>query len=40
MTAVAMVKVIKQSCFSIEGRGLVKHILGNLNYFRGREERE
>ena len=32
--------MIRQSCFSMEARGSVKHLLGNENYFRGREERE
>ena len=40
MTGAVKVKVIRQYCFAMEARGSVKHLSGNKNYFRGREERE
>ena len=40
MTGVVKVKGIRQSCFAMEARGSVKHLSGNKNYFRGREERK
>ena len=40
MTGVVKVKAIRQSCFAMEVQGLGKHLSGNWNYPRRREDRE
>ena len=40
MIPVVKAKVIRRSCFAMELQGSGRHLLGNENYFGGREERE
>ena len=40
MPGVGKVKVIRQSCFATEARVSARHLSGNKNYSREREEKE